>query len=134
MAKSIPATVNDQISAAKKEEISYRNLHKEIYVNDTVSNEVIKIPLNDVMADYKYFLDPYIAEVNVNDEELYHYMYNPKLLSYDLYGTTEYWHVLLLINNCVSKIDFNMRKIKVLDPQRIRGFVNEVLILEKIIK
>lgn len=127
------ATIDDLIDWGKEQEVSYRNLHKGAYITDLQSGDVIRIPLNSIMSDYRYFLEPYIIEVEMNDEELYLYQYKPKSLSYKLYDTTEYWSVLLMINNCVSKIDFNKQKIKVLDPKKVLAFVNEVLILEKVI-
>ena len=127
------ATIDDLIDWGKEQEVSYRNLHKGAYITDLQSGDVSRIPLNYIMSDYRYFLEPYIIEVEMNDEELYLYQYKPKSLSYKLYDTTEYWSVLLMINNCVSKIDFNKQKIKVLDPKKVLAFVNEVLILEKVI-
>lgn len=128
------ATMDDLILWGKTQEISQRNLTRSAYIRDTESSETIRIPMNAIMSDYRYFLKSYIIEFMMNDEELYLYQYKPKSLSSKLYGTTEYWSVLLMINNCVSKLDFNKALVKVLDPKTIRGFVNEVLILEKIIR
>lgn len=134
MAKTIPSTVSELIAWGKSQEISYRNLHRDAYVVNKDTSETIRIPLTDIISEYKYFLQPYIIEFTMHDEELQLYQFNPKALSNKLYGTTEYWAVLLMINNCISKIDFSSHKIKVLDPKRVRGFVNEVLILEKILR
>ena len=131
---ALPTTIDDLIDWGKTQEISYRNLNGRVYINNLSNNEVIRITLNSVMGEYRYFLKPYMVEITMNDEELYLYQYKPKSLSYKLYGTTELWSTLLMINNCVSKIDFDKAKIKVLDPKRIKGFINEVLILEKIIE
>lgn len=131
---SLHATMQELIEWGKTQEISHRNLSKDAYITYADSGNIIEIPLNALMSEYRYFLKPYVVEANMNDEELYKYQFKPKTMSFDLYGTTEYWSVLLLINNCISKIDFNMKKVKVLDPKRIRGFTNEVLILEKVIK
>lgn len=128
------ATMEELIEWGKSQEISHRNLSKEAYITYGNTGETIEIPLNQLMSEYRHFLKPYIITVTINDEELYKYQYKPKSLSQVLYGTTEYWSVLLMINNCVSKIDFDMNPVKVLDPKRIRAFTNEVLILEKVIE
>lgn len=130
---AIPATITELIEWGKNEEISYRNLHTEAYINDLDNDRIIKIPLNDTMSAYRYFLDPYLIEFELHDEELQLYQFKPKSLSYKLYGTTELWALLLMVNNCISKIDFNKKKIKVLDPKNIKSFINEVLILEKVL-
>ena len=130
---AIPATIDDLIQWGKRQEVSYRNLSGNALIENKMKNETIRIPLNSIMSEYRYFLEPYTVEIEINDEELVLYQFKPKSLSYKLYGTTELWAVLLMINNCISKIDFNKKKIKVLDPKRIMSFINEVLILEKII-
>ena len=130
---AIPATIDNLIQWGKRQEVSYRNLSGNALIENKMKNETIRIPLNSIMSEYRYFLEPYTVEIEINDEELVLYQFKPKSLSYKLYGTTELWAVLLMINNCISKIDFNKKKIKVLDPKRIMSFINEVLILEKII-
>lgn len=130
---ALMATMEELIEWGKTQEISHRNLNKEAYITYGDTGEVIEIPLNALMSEYRYFLKPYIITATLNDEEMYIYQYSPKSLSKALYGTTEYWSVLLMINNCISKIDFNMNPVKVLNPKTIRAFTNEVLILEKVI-
>ena len=130
----IPATIDELIDWGKKQEISYRNLHKECILADKQSGDNIKIPLNDVLTDYRYFLQPYTISITLNDDELAWYRFSPKKLSDTLYGTTEYWYVLLALNNCVSKIDFNKKNLVVLDPKTITPFINEVMVLENILE
>lgn len=129
----IHATIDELISWGKKQEISYRNLHRSCIINDKEKNTSIKIPLNDLVTDYRYYLNDYMIPVVMNDAEYEYYRYEPKKLSNTLYGTTEYWHILLIINNCVSKIDFDLQKLKVLDPMTVVSFINEMLILENVL-
>lgn len=129
----LPVTIDELISWGEDQEVSHRNLHTLLKITDEKTEDVIQVPLNDIMGDYRYFYSDYLIDVEMNDIEMDLYCYKPKSLSQKLYGTTELWSLLLSVNNCISKIDFNKRKIKVLNPKRIKSFINEVLILEKII-
>nr|DAK51285.1 MAG TPA: hypothetical protein [Caudoviricetes sp.] len=129
----IPATITEHITWGKTEEVSYRNLHTDLIVVNEQTDHNIKIPLNDYLGDYRFFMDKIILEVKMNDDEMVVYRCNPKALSLKLYGTTEYWYELLIINNCISKLDFVDKKIKVFLPDKIKGFTNEVMILEKLL-
>ena len=129
----IPATITEHIRWGENTEVSYRNLHTELIVMNEQTNHNIKIPLNDYLGDYRFFMDKIIMEIEMNDDEMVAYKCNPKALSLKLYGTTEYWYELLILNNCISKLDFVDKKIKVFLPNKISGFTNEVMILEKIL-
>lgn len=39
------------------------------------------------------------------------YKQNPELLSYDQYGTPDFWYVILFVNNIFSKINFTVEQI-----------------------
>ena len=112
----IPTTVSEQIQNAVNAEVSYRKLHEHAIVVNNQSGDTINV--------YQY---------TIPEDEFVRYRYNPKMLSYDLYDTTEYWFLLLAINNCVSKIDFTNNTVKIIDPKSISEFVNEVMILEDLI-
>ncbi len=129
----LPVTIDDLIGWGEDQEISHRNLHSKLDITDKKSENTIQVPLNEIMGEYRYFYSPYLIDIAMNDTEMTLYCYKPKSLSQKLYGTTELWSLLLSINNCLSKVDFNKRNIKVLNPKRIKAFINEVLILEKII-
>ena len=53
----------------------------------------------------------------------YKYKYNPKYLSKDLYGTTEFYPLLLALNDCPSARSFDMDSVKVVDL----AYITEIL-------
>ena len=129
----LATTISEQIEKNNEKEISYRSLHSVARIHDVSSNVVITVPYLSLMNKYRYLLDA-ITVTYILDEELQmHYRYKPKTLSEDLYGTVDLWFELLRLNHMRSIIDFTPKKVKVYDPDKIRSFINEILILEGII-
>lgn len=121
-------TITELINSVKDMEISYRNLHTNMYISN--KNEIIKIPYKSIIRTYMPFLQKTVIEVNIPDTEINKYKYKPKKISYDLYGTTELWSAILELNNLYSTIDFNISKIKLFDPNEFKRLLNEILIME----
>lgn len=64
-------------------------------------------------------IDKYLEEIEqhktaitLSTTEYYKYRYNPKLMAYDVYGTTELWFLLMAANELYSIIDFDLRVVK----------------------
>ena len=129
---AIYATIQELIDSVKDMEVSYRNLHTNIYIKNT-DDEIIKIPYKSLLREYRTYFEDLIVEVPLTPAEVVRYRFKPKLLSYDLYGTTELWANLLEINFCYSVVDFNFDKVKVYDPTAYKKTLNEVMILEGVI-
>ena len=90
----------------------------------------IKIPFSSMIEKYKDFLYEIIITSDATKEELAQYRFNPKKLSQDLYGTTEFWDTILILNDCKSIIDFDLDTIKVYDPNRFKRYLNEIIITD----
>lgn len=127
----IPATVPDQISDIKEREISYRTLHPEAYVFNQENNREIRIPFSSIINKYRHFLDKIIIKIQLTEEEQVNYECQPKKISEDMYGTTELWDTILILNNAKSVIDFKPRVVKLYDPQKFKTFLNEIMIIEE---
>ena len=122
------------IEDGKNAEISYRNLHSlaELTINYKTK---IKAPYMSLTSKYKDFLDPITLTIpEFSEQEKSKYYYRPKLLSLDLYKTTELWYTILELNGILSISEFKPKKLKVLDPKRVVDIINEILILEGRIK
>lgn len=128
------ATIQDLINSVKGVEISYRNLHSSIMIRN--NNEVIKLPFSSIIKKYMDFLEPTAVECTFNEGEKKKYRFSPKKISAELYGTTEFWSAILELNNMVSIIDFDTmnKTVKVFEPKEFMSRLNEILILEGIIK
>lgn len=126
------STISELIESIDDEEISYRNLHTNAYIKN--NDEVIKIPYKSIVSEYMPYLKETAIEADFTDDEKEMYRYKPKMLSNDLYDTTELWSALLELNNMVSITDFQTDKIKVFDPDELKELINEIMILEEILE
>lgn len=68
--------------------------------------------------------------ITMDETRLDHYAYNPKLFSYDIYGTTELWFMILQINEMHSVSEFYKPKIKTYSSRIINQLL-EIFDLEK---
>ena len=125
------ATIQELIDSVNDMEISYRNLHTNIYIKN--KDDVIKIPYKSIIREYLPYLQSSVVELKLSPEEVSKYRFKPKKLSYDLYGTTELWSALLELNRLYSIIEFNKEVYKVFEPKEFMTLLNEVLILEDVL-
>ena len=52
-------------------------------------------------------------------------------MSEDFYGTTEFWFMLLVLNNYKSVIEFQPKNyVKMYDTDKFKRYLNEIMILE----
>lgn len=133
------ATIPELIDQIKRRDISYRNMHTPVYIQYTErltgEKDTYVIPYKAITMDYMPFLRECAVTARFNELEAVKYRYKPKRLSNDLYGTTELWSALLELNYMVSIIDFNLESpIKVFEPRRFKELLNEVMIMEGILR
>lgn len=67
---------------------------------------------DSLLVKYMPEIKQIVTTVNFPNEQYLRYRYNPKLLSYDLYGTTELWALILDLNELTSVAQFDIRKVK----------------------
>lgn len=127
----IPATVTEQVDQAKDLEISYRNLHPSATIDDINNDRDVIFPYSSIISKYRNFLYEIIIEVTLTEAEQLYYLYKPKLLSEDIYGTTELWDSILILNNFVSVSEFKPKVLKVYDPDRFKNYLNEIMLIEE---
>lgn len=127
----IPATMDEQVSLAKELEISYRTLHPAVLLHDKQSDRTIKIPYASITNKYKHFLSQNITNIDLTKDDQEKYRFKPKLLSMDLYGTTELWNDLMHLNYVYSVMDFQPVKIRCYNPHTFKKLLNEVMIIEE---
>lgn len=77
---------------------------------DQIDN--IKYNIYNVASDYiDEIISNYCVNVELSDDQLAKYMYRPKLLCYDIYGSQELYYLILIINDICSVKDFVKKKI-----------------------
>ena len=97
---NIPATVTEQIENAENLELSYRALHEYALLDyKDVNKTKIEFPFKSLTNKYKDFLSTIIIQIPLTEEEQEKYKFKPKMVSEELYGTTEFWDQILILNN-----------------------------------
>lgn len=129
----IPLTIQEEIDAGNAEVLSHRMLTNSVVVKYNKSDERIRIPMDSLISKYSHLLDKYVIDLEIDDDDRMAFAYSPKKLSYYYYGTTQFWSLLLYLNDCHSLFEFSLEKEKVsiLDPANIQMLLNEILILER---
>ena len=126
----IPSTMTEQVKNIEKLDISYRILHPSITIKDEASGNNIEIPFSSLTNKYREFLKSIIISIELDDAFMLKYRFKPKMISEELYGTTEFWNDILILNNCFRTCDFQPRVLKVYNPKKLKSYINQILILE----
>ena len=124
MANSSPAktsSLEEFIGFKQKTTISYNNLS---FLEKLDDNRTFAVW--NVLSDYQEELDKIATEVTLSNKEFRKYIYNPKLLAYDIYGSTELFFIILFMNGICSAKEFNMQTIKLLRVNELTEFIEMI--------
>lgn len=124
---NIPETassIEDFIDMGNVDEITYSNF--SILVKCIGENSNIQYSQTNIIYDYMDEIKEKIVDFEFNDDDFIKYRYKPKLLSYDVYGTTELFFVIMAINGICNIKDFNKRKIKMLYRRDLVDLLNNI--------
>lgn len=130
---ALPTTMPDAIKLQEERIINYRILNKYTKMHNIETDDNLIIPIDSIVNKYRNFLEDSVKTAKMTDEEWFTYRLRPKSLSLRLYGTTEFWHVLLLLNGCKSTIDFDLKTVKYYDRRTLYTKLNEILIIEGVL-
>ena len=120
--KKYKAMVNKESSFSFKEWI-YDN---ELIEDDIVFNknlDYFKVCEENILDRHSYFLKDYINVVDLDDKDYRKYRCNAHRLSFDLYGTTALWFLILSVNELYSESEFNLKRIKLYKPSVVQRIV-----------
>jgi hypothetical protein len=96
----------------------------------------LKLNTRAIFTDYMYHLrNDQCSYIIFTEEKARRYMYKPKLLAYALYGSTDFYQLIMRLNHMKSVADFTMEKLMdgILVPYvSVKDFFGEVLIKEKL--
>ena len=89
-------------------------LQQVFWDKDKMKHKVV-VNESSIADKYANELEENKRIVQLTTKEYYKYRYNPKLLSYDIYGTTELWFFILMANELYSVSEFDLRKVILFD-------------------
>lgn len=124
-------TINQFIQTEQNKSVKYPNY----YYQKVISEDDLHVIMNyqSIMDRYVQYIRDYITEIELSQEEMRKYRYNPKRLSFNLYGTTSYWWSIIFANQIHSLTEFDFSRdnvIKVFTREGISAF-STVLSVDK---
>lgn len=124
-------TIDQFIQTEKNKSVKYPNY----FYQKVISEDDLHVIMNyqSIMDRYVQYIRDYITEIELSQEEMRKYRYNPKRLSFNLYGTTSYWWSIIFANQIHSLTEFDFSRdnvIKVFTREGISAF-STVLSVDK---
>lgn len=88
----------------------------------------IEFVVKQLIDDYIYELRQLMQEVQFSDKYVIKYRFNPKMLSYDLYGTTKLFYLILKLNDMCNVHEFSIanHKLNLLAPTDMKSALNSI--------
>ena len=123
-------TLSDFIREYSVEDLRVDAFHlKEVFFQNGMKHKIV-VNGDNIADKYSAELEENKKIVEFTTKEYYKYRYNPKLLSYDVYGSTELWFFILMANEIYTITEFDLRKVKMFDAAIISK-LNRMLELDK---
>ena len=117
--------LDDFVAYGKTLTISYQNLSlTEIF-------DGIKFPMFNIVQDYINELKDEAITITFTDKEYYKYKYKPRLLSAYLYGSTEFFSIILQLNDIASEKEFTKKSIKLIPADTMKSLLEKIYIAEQ---
>lgn len=118
------STIEEFVEMGACDEITYKNF--SILAKFIGESSTVEYAQDNIIYDYMDELLEKAITYEFSDDEYLKYRYKPKLLSYDIYDTTELFFIILAINGMCSVKDFNKRKIKILYKSDMFDLLNQI--------
>ena len=79
---------------------------------------------HNLVEDYLKELEATCVTLELSNEQMSRYRYNPDLLAYDIYGSVQLDFVILLLNDMIDPKDFDRKKLKLPYASSLSIFLN----------
>ena len=79
---------------------------------------------HNLVEDYLKELEATCVTLELSNEEMSRYRYNPDLLAYDIYGSVQLDFIILLLNDMIDPKDFDRKKLKLPYASSVSIFLN----------
>lgn len=124
-------TVEDFIDLGKSlDDMQYSKFAILSKAVSEVANPIIFAEHN-VIYDYEEEFKALSLSVEMTEQEFNKYKLKPKLLAYDIYGSTELYFTILFINGIYDLKDFNRKNIKLIKKTDMLQLLEAIYNAEK---
>lgn len=118
-------TVQDFINFKLSDPITYYNLS---ILSASLDDPNLIYSTDNVLWDYIDELKDACLNVEMTAEEFRKYKYKPKLLAYDIYGATELFFIIMMLNgiHCLNIKEFTKKKLKLLTAANLVDLITKI--------
>ena len=106
------ATIEESIKHSKTNPFNVNKFSTDITFSDTGNS--VPSPITNIKQLLDTINDLYIEHSLTEDE-----LYRPESTSLKLYGSPDFWFVIMIINNIGSVLDYTKRTIKVIPENKL---------------
>lgn len=123
-------TLDQFISLKDSDKITYP---KYSIMERSLTNPELVYSIDNVIYGYMDELKRYRKIVTVGMNDKIKYQYKPKLLSYDIYGSTEAYFIILAMNGMCNLKEFTLEENRffALTPSHLAMFMNDIYNAER---
>ena len=97
----------------------------------TIDGKHLAVNAESILSKYQRELSQYIEKMDLSTTDYIKYRFNPKRFSYDIYGTTELWFLVLYANELYNIGQFDLHSVYYYSPASFI-VLNRILDLEQI--
>lgn len=125
------STITASITSGLSDEYNPSQLSYRKFVETSSGSNNLIVPFESFFDKYYDAIkSEFVEEMELTEDDLSKYKYNPKRLSYDSFGTVELWTAILRINDMASVMEFNSSKILMFTSD-FKEIVDEMINLEQ---
>lgn len=123
-------TLDHFITLKDSEPISYR---KYSILERSITDNTLVYSIDNIIYSYMDEINEKRKIVTFEDSDVIKYRYKPKLFSYDVYGSTEIYFVILAMNGMYGIKEFNLedKMLYALKPQDMNNLLDTIYNAEK---
>lgn len=116
-------TLEDFIGFKAQDNMTYYNFS---ILSKSILKDGIIYSKDNVIYNYLDILKGKSKKLKLTDSEYHKYRFKPKLLAYDLYGSSELFFVIMAINGICDIKDFDMKKFRMLTPKDLNSLLSQI--------
>lgn len=118
-------TIEDFINSnTGSKAITYHNF--SILDQKEIDGDTVQFIDSNILDDYLDELNRLSVSIILSDKELLKYSYNPGLLAYDIYGSSELEFVILKLNGIIDPKDFDFPTIKLIEVDTMSEVLSNI--------
>lgn len=112
--------INRYIQDGNNASLSLGNFIESILISNQYKSHIFRMPINDIFIEHMNEFNEAVQIYQIPETMFY----KPKLLSAELYGTTELWLAILRLNGMKNITEFHKPVIQIWEPGTLKQLID----------